>query len=454
MAFYGTLGVPSDAKSDEIRRAYKRRALQLHPDKNLGQETSETFAQVNEAYEVLSAPRRREIYDAFGKEGLRLYEGAYELARASRATGTVLPPIMLVTTLAAATTAIAVLLAAFVGLAALRLDGQLDAAPWPLIFLPLWLADPLLLVVAALVTAEAPGQLWPAVLRLLPPSVLHLSFQLLLCVRLQPPSRLSWLAVFAPFLVGRGTAIASIVGDLACPRGHEARREPRTSLLRRLLASLLISLQLSLLPPKLDDQLGWRWGAVLAPAWLHLLTEAALAAVPCCRASRVDAPPRDPQVAPLVAHSRRAARLAAVLLGLASLGWLCSALEALDEEKEGGGEATTALDLASPALACLLLYAASVCCVCCCVRQTRRQHMRDAPARGYQVPGMGSQHDEHDPLVPRSARSVRSAAPPSAPAAVSPAASSPLPMSAETVVEGGGSPHPPAAAKRADFELS
>ena len=171
MAFYGTLGVPSDARGDEIRRAYKRRALQLHPDKNLAQETSETFAEVNEAYEVLSQPRRREIYDAFGKEGLRLYEGAYEIARASRATGTVLPPIMLVAALATATTAIAVLLAAFVGLAALRLDGQLDAVPWPLLFLPLWLADPFLLLVGALVTAEAPGQLWPAVLQLLPPSV-------------------------------------------------------------------------------------------------------------------------------------------------------------------------------------------------------------------------------------------------------------------------------------------
>ena len=150
MAFYGTLGVPSDASGDEIRRAYKRRALQLHPDKNLARETSETFAKVNEAYEVLSQPRRREIYDAFGKDGLRLYEGAYEIARASRATGTVLPPIMLVTALAAATTAIAVLLAAFVHLAALRLDGHLDALPWPLLFLPLWLADPLLLVVAAI----------------------------------------------------------------------------------------------------------------------------------------------------------------------------------------------------------------------------------------------------------------------------------------------------------------
>ena len=450
MAFYGTLGVPSDARGDEIRRAYKRRALQLHPDKNLAQETSETFAEVNEAYEVLSQPRRREIYDAFGKEGLRLYEGAYEIARASRATGTVLPPIMLVAALATATTAIAVLLAAFVGLAALRLDGQLDAVPWPLLFLPLWLADPFLLLVGALVTAEAPGQLWPAVLQLLPPSVLHLSFQLLLCVRLQPPSRLSWLAVFAPFLVGRGTAIASVVSALVCPRGREARSAPRTSLLRRLLASLLVSLQLSLLPPKLDDQLGWRWAAVLAPAWLLLLSEAVLAAVPCCRARRADTLPRDPQVAPVVAHARLAARLAAALLGIASLGWLCSALEALDEEKEGGGEATTAVDLASPALACLLLYAASVCCVCCCVRHTRREHMRDAPARGFQVPGsttsMGSQHDEHDPLVPRSARSVRSAAPPPPPAAVSPAASPPLPMSAETavdVLEGGSTRDPP-----------
>jgi hypothetical protein len=454
MAFYGTLGVPSDASGDEIRRAYKRRALQLHPDKNLARETSETFAKVNEAYEVLSQPRRREIYDAFGKDGLRLYEGAYEIARASRATGTVLPPIMLVTALAAATTAIAVLLAAFVHLAALRLDGHLDALPWPLLFLPLWLADPLLLVVAALITAEAPGQLWPAVLRLLPPSALHLSFQVLLCARqgLQPPSRLPWLAVFAPFLVGRGSAIASIASDLACPRGREASSAPRAALLRRLLAALLAALQLSLLPPKLDEQLGWRWAAVLAPAWLLLLTEAVLAAAPCCRASRLEAPPRDPQVAPLLAHSRRAARLAAALLGIASLGWLGSALEALDEEKEADAEATTALERASPAVFILLLYAASVCCVCCCVRQARRQHMRDAPARGFQVPGVGSQRDEHDPLVPRSARSVRSAAPPSAPAAVSPAASPPPPMSAEPEVEDGAT-EPAAAVEIADVEL-
>jgi len=437
MAFYGTLGVPSDAHVDDIRKAYKRRALQLHPDKNLGQDTSATFAKVNEAYEVLSQPRRREIYDAFGFEGLRLYEGAYEFARASRATGTVLPPIMLVTTLAAATAAIAVLLAAFVTLAALRLDGQLGAAPWPLLFLPLWLADPLLLLLAALVTAEAPGRLWPAVMRLLPPSALHLSFQLLLCVRLQLPSRLSWLVVLAPFLIGRGAAIASLVSDLAsclvCP-GREARGAPRPLLLQRLLASLLVSLQLSLLPPKLDRQLGWRWCAVLAPAWLLLVTDALLATAGCCRARhrQPDPPPRHPQVAPLVAYSRLAARLVAALLGIASLGWLCSALES-GEEEERAGEPITAVELASPALLCLLLYALSVGCICCCARQTRRQHMRDAAARGFQMPGMSSQRDEHDPLVPRSARSTT---PPPAAAAVSPAAPL-LPMSARPSVEGG-----------------
>jgi len=158
-SFYVTLGVAPDASADDIRRAYKRLALQLHPDKNLGpaqQGASADFAHVNEAYEVLSAPRRREIYDAFGLEGLRLYEGAYELARASRATGTVLPPLMLVSTLAAATTVIALLLAAFIALAALRFDDALGEAPWPLLFVPLWLADPLLLLVVALVVAEAP----------------------------------------------------------------------------------------------------------------------------------------------------------------------------------------------------------------------------------------------------------------------------------------------------------
>ena len=205
MSFYSVLGVSFDATADDVRRAYKKLALQLHPDKKLASPqpsaSAATFAEVNEAYEVLSEPRRREIYDAFGYEGLRLYEGAYQLARASRATGTVLPPIMLVTTLAAATTLVALLLLLLVLLAALRFDGEITA-PWPLLFAPLWLADPLLLLVLALVLAEAPGQLWPAVQRLLPPFALLLCFQALLCAKLQRPTDLSWLAVFAPLLIG------------------------------------------------------------------------------------------------------------------------------------------------------------------------------------------------------------------------------------------------------------
>ena len=93
-----------DASSEEIRRAYRQRAIETHPDKSpRNPVTGAQFAEVNAAYEVLREPRRREIYDAFGVDGLRLYEGAYQLARSGSQTGP-LPPVMVVSSVVAATT--------------------------------------------------------------------------------------------------------------------------------------------------------------------------------------------------------------------------------------------------------------------------------------------------------------------------------------------------------------
>ncbi len=64
--YYELLGVSRDAGPDEIKKAYRRLARQLHPDVNPDPQTQERFKQVTAAYEVLSDPRKKEMYDLGG----------------------------------------------------------------------------------------------------------------------------------------------------------------------------------------------------------------------------------------------------------------------------------------------------------------------------------------------------------------------------------------------------
>ena len=74
--YYEILGVPRDATQEEIKRAYRRLIRKYHPDLNPNDPTAEErFKEIREAYEVLSDPKKRELYDRFGHAWRQFAEG-------------------------------------------------------------------------------------------------------------------------------------------------------------------------------------------------------------------------------------------------------------------------------------------------------------------------------------------------------------------------------------------
>ncbi|MBE2257380.1 MAG: DnaJ domain-containing protein [Candidatus Accumulibacter sp.] len=61
--YYAVLGVASDASGEALKQAYRKKASQLHPDRNAAPDAAERFRDVQEAYETLSEPTRRYDYD-------------------------------------------------------------------------------------------------------------------------------------------------------------------------------------------------------------------------------------------------------------------------------------------------------------------------------------------------------------------------------------------------------
>ncbi|MGL5317555.1 MAG: DnaJ domain-containing protein, partial [Bacteroidales bacterium] len=69
--YYEVLGIAKNATADEIKKAYRKKAIQFHPDKNPGnKEAEEKFKEAAEAYEVLSDDNKRARYDQFGHQGM------------------------------------------------------------------------------------------------------------------------------------------------------------------------------------------------------------------------------------------------------------------------------------------------------------------------------------------------------------------------------------------------
>ena len=68
--YYETLGIDKSASESDIKKKYRSLSKEWHPDKHKGDKTAEQkFKEINEAYEVIGNPKRRQQYDAFGSAG-------------------------------------------------------------------------------------------------------------------------------------------------------------------------------------------------------------------------------------------------------------------------------------------------------------------------------------------------------------------------------------------------
>lgn len=71
--YYEILGVNKNSSNDEIKKAYRKLALQYHPDRNKSKEAEDKFKEINQAYEVLSDQQKRQMYDQMGRSA---FEGS------------------------------------------------------------------------------------------------------------------------------------------------------------------------------------------------------------------------------------------------------------------------------------------------------------------------------------------------------------------------------------------
>jgi len=332
--YYSLLGldIGADVSQDEIKRQYKVQSLRMHPDKLRqrgelekagGEEAVRArFQRMKEAYEALSDPTKRNIYDSYGERGLKVFEDPMSIDHTELSKNFANASIVDKSKIFLIFVSVAVALLIQPILACVKLDGSFGAGPlWVTILVPLWLFDALLvlLCVAAIASGptpvpegiedwEDPSPMYGRVLALLYIFFL-IAFEVLLALKLDGVVDFRYVFIFVPLIVYKVfdiltnlpaatvrivplEAVNDALGDgreyedlserekedigrkyLIVPdvEGPEfeyavaAQGAARSAIGSSLLHCVLITFVIL----KLDDVVGWNWGIVFLPVWVQ-----------------------------------------------------------------------------------------------------------------------------------------------------------------------------------------
>ncbi|KAJ3119375.1 hypothetical protein HK098_005534 [Nowakowskiella sp. JEL0407] len=214
--YYQLLGIERDVDEDAIKKAYKRMALRYHPDKRGSQEpdAAETFQKIQNAYSVLSDPKKRKVYDEYGEGGVKMIDQLGDV-----------PFEMLdkINLIFFALTIIVVLLIIFPAFVSGKADGLLNW-PWLAVFVPIFIVDVFVISVLILqsnvkdtndehdddeerasvtenMKKERKRQIRMISLGLVGYYVVFCVFQILIALRLEKTITTTWAVVFIPWFV-------------------------------------------------------------------------------------------------------------------------------------------------------------------------------------------------------------------------------------------------------------
>jgi hypothetical protein len=227
-SFYQLLGVDRDATQDEIKRAYKRKSLQMHPDKlaqrgkTITEQDQAKFTRMKDAYECLSDPHKRETYDTIGERGMKWIEEPFSIDPQELAHNFAKSSVLDRSKIFAIFVVIAIAVLILPVLVCLHSDGVFgSSASWMATLIPLWLWNAMILFYHTRVILMGPIQRpehippeeWvdplPMKKRIFSMSrfVFLVLFEILLVLRLDNVLQCQWFYVFIPLYMWEATTL-------------------------------------------------------------------------------------------------------------------------------------------------------------------------------------------------------------------------------------------------------
>ncbi|KAL7563258.1 hypothetical protein ACA910_016625 [Epithemia clementina (nom. ined.)] len=325
--FYGILGVERDASQEEIKRAYKKQSLLMHPDKlaqrgkTVTDEDQARFTRMKEAYEVLSDPHKRETYNAVGERGMKWIEEPFSIDPQELAHNFANSSVLDRSKIFSIFVVFAVSVLVLPILICLHVDGVFGPdASWFATLIPLWLWDTFILFYHVRVILmgpisrpeHIPVDEWVDPLPMkkrffsLARFLLIVGFEVLVALKLDHIAEVMWSIVFIPLYIWEATTLFkkwplarmrivtvedleqalgkpftqftqaekdligkryNVVPNLSSPE-FEAAQKLKIRARHDIIKSIFRIVFVVVLLVQLDANLEWNWWLIFSPFWV------------------------------------------------------------------------------------------------------------------------------------------------------------------------------------------